>query len=177
VPGGDFLTDGQLEACANAVRAYHGGDAQIAKNAVLRSVKINHIGPDGHYTDPVTREFPFTEQGGSGAVSNWPLQCAVAVSLVTGLRGPRYRGRFYLPPLNTTGALGPDHRLVPSLTTRIAEQAAITLRLLAAQGFGTVVSSKFGTNTPVTAVRVGSVVDTLRSRRNQQLEAYTVEAL
>lgn len=108
------------------------------------------------------------------AGSMLPAQNAVAVSLTGGLRpnGTPYRGRFYLPP-GVVGNVGTDGLLLSTIRTRINTWAAQYLNALKGAGVVPCVWSRsLGALTPVTSVRTGDRIDTIRSRRNKGVEAY-----
>jgi hypothetical protein len=111
-----------------------------------------------------------TDTGGAAI----PLQSSVCVSLVTGRAGPSGKGRFFLPM--PAAALDATWRLPIAKADAIAANAAATLDGLAAVLIPCVVSSK-GFRTEVTAVRVGRVVDTIRTRRNAMVEEHQVRPL
>jgi hypothetical protein len=150
----------------------------IANTALLQEVKMARIGADGRYTgDPAI--VSTNARGGGGSQIKYPTQISLAVSFGTTRRGASGRGRMYLPlPL-------------ASLDTN-----TFTISLLAAEGVRdsiatwiadlrnqpgldppnaprpTIASIK-GYNTDITTVRVGRVLDTIRSRRTSVPESYT----
>jgi hypothetical protein len=140
--------------------------------AALTELKTAVIGPDGKYNgDPTIKAVNVLGTGQNATGS--PAQVALGVSLNTALRGPRGRGRFFLPapvhdPNGDTGLiLGSDAQDVAN------RAAAFVTALNAVSGAGDVcVASSFGMNTPVTSVRCGRVLDTIRSRRSSINEGY-----
>lgn len=167
---------------ANDVKAFHGRAASLISDAaVLEEVKIAAIGSDGKYTsDPVIVNVTDTP-GGAGGVSGQSYitpQAALAVSLVTGRRGPTGKGRFYIP----MPVVSIDQNTGLALLTSIEGlrgSAATFLSALNNQpgldllGLRVVVVSSKGYKSDVNGVRVGRVVDTIRSRRAQLKENYT----
>ncbi len=160
------------------VRAFHTrGATALAETAVLETVKVASIGADGRYTgDPVIIDV--VDANGQGGISNVTLpQAALAVSLGTARRGPTGRGRFYLPmPIIV---LSPDTLLMDApKALAIQGSAATFINALNNQpgidvlGLQVCVSSTKGYNSTVTTLRVGRVVDTMRSRRNALPESY-----
>jgi hypothetical protein len=160
------------------VAAYHGrATTRLRSAAVLTHVKVAPIGPDGKYTaDPYIKDYniPGAESGAGSS----PPQVSLAVSLVTDRRGPSGKGRFYLP----LPAWGVDQNsfLIQEQNANDSRGSAQTfLNALNNQpgidvlGMGVVVASTKGFNTPVTGVRVGRVLDTVRTRRNKLQEQYT----
>ena len=110
-----------------------------------------------------------------GAVSNGnflPLQNALAVSLVTARAGATGKGRFFLPV--NQQALGSDGRLLAAARDQYLTSCQSFLNAVnAASGWGrVVVSSSKGYESLVTGVRIGRVVDTMRSRRRSLAEEY-----
>ena len=152
------------------------GTTGISQFAILREIKLAKIGEDGKYTsDP--RIASVTVPGfATGSAPLHPYQVALAVSLGTNRRGPRGKGRFYLPcPQVSMTADG----LIPSaerdfIETSVAEWITDlnnhpSVDVTDAE---VVVASSFGFNSKVTSVRVGRVLDTVRSRRRNLDEAY-----
>ena len=110
------------------------------------------------------------------SAASLPLEVAMCVSLGTGVRGPRYRGRSYLGPLGTDTVTGGD-----GLFSLVAAQGVATtwkakmLTAMAAEPVPlqlVVASTRYATAQPVTDVRVGLVPDSQRRRRRSQNEAY-----
>lgn len=120
-----------------------------------------------------------TPISGTGTAAR-PPQCAHVFTLVTGLAGRRYRGRFYWPAL--AGAFDGTTLKGAPPGTAAAEAALIlgTLGTLAASTgvLDPVVYSKVADEvTQVTAVRVGDVIDTQRRRRDNLVEIYTTAGI
>ena len=120
-----------------------------------------------------------------------PPQLSVAVSLQSAASGPTGRGRFFVPSPQI-GTLGADLRLatpvqqdfvtfctafVAAVNTAAAAVAGGSLGRVVVPSGGSVSQGIAPANRPVTQVRVGRVVDTMRSRRNALLEAYVVGAV
>jgi hypothetical protein len=143
----------------------------VNEMARLTEVKSAAITPAGEYAgDPTILAVDVA--GGAGSPVHAP-QISLAISLATALRGPRGRGRFYLPapavPFQTTNGLIPD---ASRDGVQTAAAAFISALNAATDGGTVVVASSFGTNSPVTGVRVGRVLDTIRSRRRSVPETY-----
>lgn len=164
---------GNMSAIAQAAHAAYVARLLTITQAhcQLRSVKVALIGADGQYTtDAVTYD---STAAGTLDGYKYPFQTALAVSLLTGTRGAKGRGRFYLAGVGysisaDTGQI--DSAVMPALNT-------------AASGFlndcnnisglnALVVASSSGVLSPVTAFRVGRAYDTIRSRRTKVDEAY-----
>jgi hypothetical protein len=109
-----------------------------------------------------------------------PSQNAVAVSLTAGVRpnGTPFRGRFYLPPPNGS-AIQADGTLPSATVTNLSLMFKDHLDRLMALGHWPSIWSRTVEDLvqPVTQVRVGDRIDTIRSRRNRHPENYAVQAL
>jgi len=151
----------------------------ITGNAAYTGIKLNRINTAGHYQDTPTIQYIAPTPIPGGALNGSVPQ----LSLVTSLRGQNYRqhagkGRMYFPPGTGTGGLDSSGRV--SVTT--AQNHAIGVRRLlgivldsyATAGINAVpgIASNVGSGAfqAVAAIRVGRVVDTMRSRRNKLLE-------
>lgn len=106
-----------------------------------------------------------------------PPQQAVVSSLVTGGRGPRNRGRLYIPA--TVLSLGTDALVGPSTATTVnnASKAFINACNAISGIRCAVVSGTYGTYSDITSVRIGDEVDTQRRRRMRRKEVYTTLAV
>ncbi len=172
-----YKTQEIAEDFATDIQAFHvSAGARISSACVLREVKLAHIGADGRYvSDPI-----IIDRNARGSVSGMPNapQIALAVSLDTERRGASGRGRFYMPGFS--GSANPTTgRIEPFVADQAASAAQTMLNavnnLPSVDGLASprvvIVSSK-GFVSPVTSVRVGQVLDTIRSRRNAIGEAY-----
>lgn len=167
---------------ADDIRTFHGSAAlNLASYAVLTHVKVARINALGKYDDMDPLIFDIADQPGAntlGTQAQTLPQAALAVSLVTARRGPTGKGRFYLPcPVVLIETS--DLRLTAGQATAFATAAAgLITNLNNAPGIDVTemavcVASTKGYNTPVTGVRVGRVVDTIRSRRNRLVENHS----
>lgn len=115
---------------------------------------------------------------GTGQATNAPTQLAVVVSLLSARQGPRGKGRVFLP----------SPSIIPSTTDfAMTQSQALSLAnafkgfvnaINGVNGFANVaVVSSYGHASPVTAVKVGRVFDTMRSRRNRREEGYATVTL
>jgi hypothetical protein len=149
--------------------------SRFSTQVLATELKVAPIGPDGLYEDgPIIA--PMNTRGAGGGPSTSPSQVALAVSLTTPLRGPSGKGRFFLPMPFLS--IGPDGLVAEANVQAVAVSAqtylndlnnGVGLDLTAAR---VVVASTKGFNSPVTGVRVGRALDTIRSRRQALLEAY-----
>lgn len=171
---GDPIELAEQDSISGAVDVFHkSGGMKISNRCRLRDVKFQHIGADGSQDEP-TVHYPYNSPGDATAGQR-PSQVALAVSF----RGPAavhpVRGRFYVP--TTEHTLDVDTGLIALVDAQAAADAARTLvdavnTIMGALGFFAVVSK--GDAVPVEEVRVGRVLDTIRSRRNAPLEGYVV---
>lgn len=109
---------------------------------------------------------------GTGAAgSQHPNQSAVVATHLGSSLGRQNTGRVYLP-LNAAGMVS-DGTFIAAITPIVATAWANTLsawnlrRLAGATLFAVTASSKTGNVTPITAVRVDNVYDTIRARRDK----------
>lgn len=115
-----------------------------------------------------------TPEVGSGATMSGTPNKAVVASLVTGGRGPKARGRMYLPApqvaLSTDGTVSSSTRTTVNTAVRnlVVELAAID------NWYPGVVSTTHNVWSSITAVRTGDEFDNQSRRRAQRKEQYTV---
>lgn len=124
--------------------------------------------PDGSYVQGKTAT---NLQGQSSLPTLMPLQTALCISLGSGRPGATGRGRFFLPWQNHA-VIGPDFRLTIQAVTDVANNASAFVNQVNAMGERCVVNSSKGYNSTVTSVKIGRVLDTMRSRREKVPEAY-----
>jgi hypothetical protein len=154
----------------------------ISNNAVLEEVKVASIGANGRYvSDPIIVNVADVG-GGGGDGSNIVIpQSAMCVSFGTARRGSSGRGRMYLPMPAVVLDFG-SLLVSPAAALGIRDSSATLIENLNNQpgidvlGLQCCVASSKGFNSTITSVRVGRVVDTMRSRRRSLLENYTVPA-
>jgi len=169
-----------LEAVAAiAVTFFEHADTSISQNCSLTSVKLAAVGTDGAYlASPLQEEAAGT---GSSALRH-PNQVALCISTTTPVTFGRAKaGRFYLPVdghvVNGAGRI--------TGAAAAATQAGIFLSGLndefnqgAHASTASVMSDlSTGTTRGITGVRVGDVLDTIRSRRESLVEAYSAAAV
>ena len=177
IGGSGSFTQSRCDDYALDISAFH---ARVGTNinsfCRLQEVKLARIGTNGKYTVP-SLFTPVDVPGGSVAAMSRPPQVALAVSLGSNTRGPRGRGRFYLPAPSHT--IGTDLLIVPN----DAEQLRLSLVTLFAnlnnfpgstlQEPRVTIASGKGANSDVTSFRVGRALDTIRSRREDLVEGYS----
>lgn len=105
----------------------------------------------------------------------FPPQCALTISLLTGVSGKRFRGRMYWPHIG--GALttaGKSSLAAQSLTNNIAATLGL-VNQFGQIGIGSVGvhSAASNTITLVNQVSIGDVIDTQRRRRDDMVEVRT----
>lgn len=149
-----------------------------------RSVDVYRLGADGKTTAKGQAPLAF----GGGGTTGLPWQDSMVVSLYdhdpTGFqaRPGRHRGRFYLPPFATT-KLQSDGTLSTSNQTLLKTDAAGFIQGIKDTAVGTAnINPQIQSKTDqayreVKYVRVGRVVDTVRSRRNKLQEAYVQQPI
>jgi len=154
---------------------WQGAPPIISQNARLVTLKLNEIGTDGKYVSPITvlYDFPSVVPGTGGSTPT--PQTSLAVTLTTPiLRGRAHAGRFYLPlpaaEAQSDGVLSPTAAVDAS---QAASQLVESINA-AVTGFDVAVESNLGSGTFqfVTGVKVGRVLDTIRSRRSAFDEDY-----
>lgn len=186
--GGGSITTNQAEidAAAQAVQGsvklwFEGEDAHISQYAQLEWVKVAIIGKDGLYKyDAGLYDY---EEGVVGYENNYVApQLSVALTMEsTKRRAPGRFARIY-PPLNVPSTLD-DGRVPEAWCTDMAQSFSLLIGGIS-DGLGAsfsaattavpiVASQKTPEHNRVVTVKVGNVIDTQRSRRNQIAEVYT----
>lgn len=177
------LTQAQNDqVAAAAVTMFSAATTKIASYARLTLVKSAAIGTDGKYINLKPIETVVSAYGGAGTPI-MPAQVALAVSLGTATRN--VRGRYYLPPVAvilSASTLAMDQATRNAI---LANQVTFLNAVNQAVGGGVdggnpvVVASSvgIGVNARVNSVRVGLVLDTMRSRRRNLVEAYAQTAI
>lgn len=173
---GPSLTDTQMDSVAAALTTCWNGNLMAfhPSEVILTRTRHVQVGADGKY---LTRGDGSYVQGVNESVwagtatvqTRFPLQSAHAVSLQSARSGPTGKGRFFLPQLALT--LGADYRIPESDRDSLANAIREFLRDVNSAVGPVVVASSKGYLSPVVAVRFGRVVDTIRSRRDDQIEA------
>lgn len=109
---------------------------------------------------------------GTAVGEQLPHECSIAVSLRTALATRAGRGRFYLPPYDTTTVESGRLDVDPRDQTAAAAQGMI--QSLNGDSFQVVIYHHFTLDsTPVTRLDVGNVFDSQRRRRNKLVEVRT----
>jgi hypothetical protein len=164
-----FDAAGTIAAVAAAVSTFWSANP-ICSGARLEYIKLNEVDQDGHYvsnSETNLFEYPGTIPGNSS--NRIAAQLAIAVSLTTAKRrGLAHAGRFYVPM--PTSELETDGRFNGNAAQTFADTASAmvnTINGVYGGDYVVGVASKEGAGAfePVTGVRVGRVLDTIRSRR------------
>lgn len=183
---GNFATpeapDEVPQAVIDAVTTFHtGATLPIGSGAILTTIKLNEIGPDGRYvnkSDTVMHEF---EPGIPGVGTNdLPNQCAIAITLRTAVkRGLAHSGRFYIPCLKSLSMANGQILEANAAAIATATTTFLTSLNTALDPWTVSVMSdvRDGAARKVTHVEVGRVIDTIRSRRTSISESYVSGAL
>lgn len=167
----DTVPAGIISACTGFMNT-----SRTIDTCKLSMIKFNLIGTDGHYVDKnnsVLHELIPPAHGASE--SSVAPQLALAISLRTAARrGLAHAGRIYMPvPVCPVGG---DGRVSVAERAPYITHATSFLDALNAAGEGWVVgvvsNVREGGQRRVTNVRVGRVLDTIRSRRTSLDEDY-----
>ena len=141
-----------------------------------KEVRVSAIASDGSVVNGASVGTLTTPLAGTGTQS-MPPQVAIVASMATGGRGPRNRGRLYVPahtPTTTTGILiagAQQTSTCNDLKTCINAMNAIS-GIRAA-----VVSRTHATYSDIVSIRCGDELDTQRRRRAGRKESYVTVAL
>jgi len=106
-------------------------------------------------------------------------QCSPCLSLTTSTAGSRARGRMFLPPPDIS-ALTTAGRLIAGFRTAWIAALDTYFDTMVVSGHAPVVVSSVGgvyTTYGVNTIRLGDVIDTQRSRRNDIAEVYTTASV
>lgn len=177
-----------VDDAASAVQTmWASSGAGIESNYKLSYLRLAQIGVDGkYYPDTISYDHTYAAPvggGGGTTISRFPLQTALASTLVTAVpRGQANKGRIYLPWFNT--ALGSDATFpLTNVNTRSVAVAAMLSALKLVIGNPAVFSKGTKTSTEgaynlITGVKTGTRPDVQRRRAKQINETYgTTSAL
>jgi len=160
-------------AVLDAVESFHTTTSLISQYARLQTVKLNLIGQDGKYVEDDTVFHDYDPYVAGSSSSKPAPQISLAITTETAARrGRAHAGRFYLPLPGS--APDTDGRLSAADALFYAQAAGGFLDDLndALPGWQAAVMSDLGVTRPITGVRCGRVLDTIRSRRNAFVEDY-----
>jgi hypothetical protein len=185
---GDAPTDAEAQAISDAFTAIWTPVANgFSSQFKFEGVKVSHVVTDGT-ADPALSRFhyrPVPVSGGAGPTN--PAQISAVATLQTAIaRGRGSKGRMFLPGVGFT--VGADGKMTVAQATTLAGQVKTFLDVVNASADvpGVVVlNSQEVTGVPfkaadtnkVVSVKVGTVYDTQRRRRNNLVEAYSLSVL
>ncbi len=186
---GDFVaqTAAQETAAMATLKQFIGThwarpDIPISQGAKLGFIKYNQIGPDGKYVRNTTNVSDYAPPiVGSNIAPVFPFQISLVATLETSVnRGLASKGRIFLPSPKypTVGAnmtIDPQNaalaaKWVADLITGINNSDAVGTVMVGSNGFSEKVPDRPGVFRNVTGVNVGTVYDTMRSRRHRLIE-------
>jgi hypothetical protein len=184
-----FLVRSDLPAIAASCRtAWSSLASSINNNVRLTRTRVVSIGPDGKYNRDASGAYVLgddTTEAAGGGTTIQPPQLALAVTLTTDRTDALGKGRFYLPS-PVIGTLASDLRMTATASNAVlanvkaylagvrgAFPATATTGVVVASG-GSLAKAVPPQNRLVTGVRIGRVVDTMRSRRADLQESYVV---
>jgi hypothetical protein len=171
---GDALTEVPAGIIAASIEFF--SSAFVGNGAHLNTIKYNSIDIHGKYADPTaTVRWDATAPTNGGGSATILPQAALVVSIMTAnARGLAHTGRFYSPAFALP--VSSDGRIAEAYATTVAEAATALLNAVNSDdaSFQVAVVSDVGEGHQVEAthVRVGRVVDTMRSRRTSLPEGY-----
>jgi hypothetical protein len=171
-----------LNAIRDAWSAWHARPTSlVSAGCFFAGVKSSAIGADGKVVKGADGGFVQTSAtmatptAGASTANRLPWQVCQVGTLTTARAGSRGKGRLFLPASTGTvdvfaGTISTTERAaaLTSFQTLIKDINTATN----SAGQQVVVASSFGTNSLVTGVRMGLVLDTHRSRRGAILESY-----
>lgn len=172
---------------STAVAAFYGSlnFCDSMKVTDWRGYSIQTTGKLSPTDTPTRHDYTTPIPGGAGLVK-YPPQIAQVLSLHANARGPAQRGRIYLPmptvsidggtfemaTVDAQGMLTAFKTYVNALLNAMYGSTTIGEGLINVSGGPAV-----GTLQKVTEIRMGRVLDTVRTRRNKLLEEYQVQTL
>jgi len=190
--GGETLpavSEDLIEAVADFVRLWWDNPLSstppygcgISQKAILQSIKLNRIGTNGRYQDPVAREFVLTTPIPGAQAGAPPAQLSLAATFRgVNERARAGKGRMYFPPSAVTEVMQADGRISTTAATQYGNGVGALVGGLndvyLTEGVVGVVgiASNVGTGAfqGVQKITIGRTVDTIRSRRNKIPEDY-----
>lgn len=185
VNGAHAITQAHLDAVTVAAASPWSGIVSSATYGCQSNVELTEIRgyayTDGVPSARIISYNPLTNPTAGGMPVKWPHQVATVVSLeAAGRVKPKY-GRFYLPPQGFD--VQADGRFSEARATGVAQEVANMLGVIRASlntnsdsgaAWQPVIHTRTAgrTDQVVHTVRVGTVPDTHRSRRNKLAEDY-----
>jgi hypothetical protein len=167
---------------------FQSAGADISNQYIFTQCKVARFQTDGHTElDSVVYSHPAATVDGDEATIKLPSQCTLVVTLTSDrVRGKASKGRMFLPGIATmpdaTGRL-----TTTQCNTNIAQlkvffdainaHADIPNKVILAAKWSGVLGINPAQNDYVTGLKLGTVIDTQRRRRNDLAEAYVTSAL
>lgn len=190
IPGNTFLTafneyaENKGPELPALFKAYIGNSKMSVPNAsTLQWIKLAPIGTDGQYMADA-KEFEVLESFGGKAGWYAPQNACVITMTSDKRKDPGRNQRFYLPfSSGSSSGYGVDDTegkasLTATLLNNIKYNTSVIPGASVIQPAAVTTSDKItGDYLPITAVRVGNVVDTQRRRRNKLNEFYSITLL
>lgn len=168
------LSDSELAGVAAALTAWvNRADTSMATWCTHAWTKAALIKADGRYAADPRLRTESAPLAGTVSTNTHPFQVSRVISFETALKTPSGRGRLYSPA--PAAAVQADGMVAAANALGAANSAATLLNAINQAITGAnrvVVASSKGYNSAVLSVRVGRVLDTVRSRRTALLENY-----
>lgn len=173
--------DDVLDNLAPVIASWFTASANVVRSdATLEYIKLNEIAPDGTYAHPVTHQHDYATPPVGPSTPVVPQILTACFSWVTARRrGPGHTGRIYPPiwigstpgmyitPADATSYANAGKRLLDAVSAASSVSAGTSFKGLAPR----CVSSS-GVIETITGVRVGTVIDVQRRRKNALPETY-----
>lgn len=166
---------------ADAIRTMHTTSGlAIPQGVRLEWVKVALIGRDGKY-EQAPKEFILSTPAGGATSASYAPQLSTVITLQSDkYKDPGKFNRYYVPSLGPVGA--PNYKYTSAMTAEMAETHATMIdslnnifnSLSGQMGLrAAAVNQQTSTYEYITKVKVGSIVDTQRRRRNKLVEEYS----
>jgi hypothetical protein len=166
-------------------------------DSIITAIRLYPVGEDGHAIAPpglgtaVPASIDFTagyEPQGGGSSGLQPLQVSACVSHYTVGNGKHYRGRMFRAGLKPAATNSEGHFTSATQSDLLAKQTTLLEGLSAstadvsffpiiAPNFKIGTTSHYGTFARISSVRVGSIPDTQRRRRNRLVETFVTDSV
>jgi hypothetical protein len=171
--------------------------SSVSTDSIISAIKLYPIGEDGLALAPagfgtaVPASIDFTagyEPQGGGSSGLQPLQVAGCVSHYTPAAGKHYRGRMFRAGLKPAATNSEGHFTSSTYNDLLAKQvtlleglslddAAVSFCPIIAPNLKVAGASHYTSYARISSVRVGSIPDTQRRRRNRLPETYVSDTV
>lgn len=156
----------------NAVSAFWTGELDSIVTADVSVTETSTASIDPLTGKQMSRLIDDVSLPGVATGEMLPFQCASSISWRTALATRAGRGRIYLPPLAVS--VLDTGRLSAAAVSTIVDAAGQLTDSLDGAGLALILFGRTTfTQTPVTSLDVGNVIDTQRRRRNKLIEVRT----